>query len=216
MVARRQRVIRPGGIGQTSQRHRREEQCGRIAAGHSERAWRGGDPAPRLRQERPLRAVPPVVSLRPHLQGCTGGGSVDQISGFSSFTSTTLASGCGGGTTGGDDPPPLVDPNSTGFAGESRAANHARLLDVRVAASSSHRCARCQSRQAGLPVLHLADDQWRTGNPACPVGGAGLQVSRMSASQRIRATPRRRGEGRRGGRVLFSFSPPRGEGAEGG
>lgn len=63
-------------------------------------------------------------------KACTGGGSVDQISGFSSFTSTALASACGGTQTGGDDPPPLVDPNSTGFRNETRAANHARLLDV--------------------------------------------------------------------------------------
>src|SRR5436309_15217529 len=28
-------------------------------------------------------------------KACTGGGSVDQISGFSSFTSTTLGAGCG-------------------------------------------------------------------------------------------------------------------------
>lgn len=54
-------------------------------------------------------------------RACVGAGSVDQISGFSSFTSTVLA--CGG-------PPPLVDPNSAGFANESRAANHARLLDA--------------------------------------------------------------------------------------
>ena len=61
-------------------------------------------------------------------KACVGGGSVDQISGFSSFTSTTLGSGCG------TPPPPpadaLVDPNSTGFRNETRAANHARLLDV--------------------------------------------------------------------------------------
>lgn len=55
---------------------------------------------------------------------CTGGGSVDQISGFSSFTSTTLPPGCGTTAT------PLVNPNSTGFANETRAANHVRLLDV--------------------------------------------------------------------------------------
>jgi hypothetical protein len=56
-------------------------------------------------------------------KACVGGGSVDPISGFSSFTSTALGSGCGGGSA-------LLDPNSTGFASETRAANHARLLDV--------------------------------------------------------------------------------------
>lgn len=59
-------------------------------------------------------------------KACVGGGSVDQISGFSSFTSTTLGSGCGTGGGGSA----LLDPNSAGFANESRAANHARLLDV--------------------------------------------------------------------------------------
>lgn len=59
-------------------------------------------------------------------KACTGSGSVDQISGFSSFTSTTIC----GGTTQTTQPQPLLDPNSTGFANESRAANHARLLDV--------------------------------------------------------------------------------------
>ena len=56
-------------------------------------------------------------------KACVGGGSVDQIGGFSSFTSTTLGPGCGTTVS-------LIDPNSTGFANESRAANHARLLDV--------------------------------------------------------------------------------------
>jgi hypothetical protein len=55
-------------------------------------------------------------------KACVGGGSVDQISGFSSFTSTTLGSGCAPVQTS------LLDPNSTGFAGETRAANHARLV----------------------------------------------------------------------------------------
>src|SRR5204863_10003247 len=51
----------------------------------------------------------------------------DQISGFSSFTSTVLGTGCSAAP-----PPPssLVDPSSAGFANETRAANHARLLDV--------------------------------------------------------------------------------------
>jgi hypothetical protein len=64
-------------------------------------------------------------------KACTGSGSVDQISGFSSFTSTTLGSGCG------TEPPPsggggspLVDPNSTGFGGQTRETNHATLLDT--------------------------------------------------------------------------------------
>ena len=55
-------------------------------------------------------------------KACVGGGSVDQISGFSSFTSTTLGSGCGVN--------PLVDPNSTGFGNQTRAHNHAKLLDI--------------------------------------------------------------------------------------
>lgn len=57
-------------------------------------------------------------------KACVGGGSVDAISGFSSFTSTTLGSGCVAQQSS------LLDPNSTGFANESRAANHTRLLDV--------------------------------------------------------------------------------------
>lgn len=59
-------------------------------------------------------------------KACVGAGSVDQISGFSSFTSTTLC----GTPPPDEDHDPLIDPNSTGFANESRAANHARLLDV--------------------------------------------------------------------------------------
>jgi hypothetical protein len=47
-----------------------------------------------------------------------GGGSVDQLSGFSSFTST--------GTT----TQALVDPNSAGFGGQTRATNHATLLGL--------------------------------------------------------------------------------------
>jgi len=54
---------------------------------------------------------------------CVGGGSVDQIGGFSSFTSTTPGSGCA-------TQPPLVDPNSTGFGGQTRANNHAQLVNL--------------------------------------------------------------------------------------
>ncbi|HYH09177.1 MAG TPA: hypothetical protein VEK11_19165 [Thermoanaerobaculia bacterium] len=64
-------------------------------------------------------------------KACAGGGSVDQLAGFSSFTSTTLGSGCGAPLPpGDDDATALVNPSSTGFANETRAANHARLLDV--------------------------------------------------------------------------------------
>ena len=57
-------------------------------------------------------------------KACVGGGSVDQLSGFSSFTSTTLGSGCA------PEVIPPVDPESAGFGGQTRAANHAKLLDL--------------------------------------------------------------------------------------
>lgn len=59
---------------------------------------------------------------------CTGGGCVDKLWGFRAFTSITLPDDC---TPPPPDPPPagsLVDPDSIGFAGETRAENHARLL----------------------------------------------------------------------------------------
>lgn len=62
---------------------------------------------------------------------CTGGGCVDKWWGFRAFTSTTLPDDtC---TPDPPDPPPtqpLVEPNSIGFASETRAANHARLLNA--------------------------------------------------------------------------------------
>jgi hypothetical protein len=62
---------------------------------------------------------------------CTGGGCVDEAWGFRAFTSTTLPAGCEPEPPEPTIPPQsLVDPNSTGFANESRALNHARLLDA--------------------------------------------------------------------------------------
>jgi hypothetical protein len=58
-------------------------------------------------------------------KACVGGGSVDQASGFSSFTNTAFGSGCGGGVAA-----PPIDPNSIGFAGQTRSANHGTLLDT--------------------------------------------------------------------------------------
>lgn len=60
-------------------------------------------------------------------QACTGTGCVDEVAGFAAFTDP--------GTTG---PPPadppvtgsLVPPDSAGFAGQTRAGNHAMLLDA--------------------------------------------------------------------------------------
>lgn len=62
-------------------------------------------------------------------KACVGGGSVDQISGFSSFTATTLGSGCSGASGGGGDAP-LVDPSSSGFGGQTRLTNHSTLLNI--------------------------------------------------------------------------------------
>jgi hypothetical protein len=60
------------------------------------------------------------------LKACTGAGCVDQLAGFASFTGTSLPADMVQTTT----PPPLVDPNSTGFAGQTRAQNHATLVDA--------------------------------------------------------------------------------------
>jgi len=67
-------------------------------------------------------------------KGCTGSGCVDQMTGFASFTGTTLP----GGSSPPPPPPPpptssptpLVDPASAGFANETREANLDRLTNA--------------------------------------------------------------------------------------
>lgn len=59
------------------------------------------------------------------LKACTGAGCVDTVAGFASFTGTSLPADMVQTSA-----VPLVDPNSTGFGGQTRAQNHATLVDA--------------------------------------------------------------------------------------